>query len=97
MAVVAVAHSHGLMFEPVERELTCTGYHGTDAASFAEAVHSALSLDDARDVKMRQAARDRAVQVFSQEAFERGWERHWMGMRGLAVARARERGEVLEN
>lgn len=85
------------MDEILKKELTCTGYHGTDAASFAEAIHSALSLSDTRDLQMRQAARDRAVQVFSQEAFERGWERHWAGMRGLVVGRARERGEVLEN
>lgn len=46
---------------------------------------------------MRTAARDRAVEVFSQEAFERGWQGHWARIKGVVRQQAKERGEVLED
>ena len=56
--------------------LTCVGagFHATDAASFAEALHAALTLPKAEALAMRERARAWAVKQFSEAEFERGWE-----------------------
>jgi hypothetical protein len=90
LGYVVVAATGGMIAD------TMPGYHSTDATSFAESIHSAFSLTSSQDLTMRQAARDRAVRVFSQEAFEIGWERHWGVVKGMVRDRARDRGEVLE-
>ncbi|KAH7874708.1 mannosyltransferase [Lentinula edodes] len=50
-----------------------TGYHADSVEAFAEALHSALSLSTDEDLAMRQRARAWAVQRFSEEEFEKGW------------------------
>jgi len=63
------------------------GFHATDAASFAEAVHSALTLSNNQATKTRQAARALAKEKFSLRAFEKSWEKSW----GLLKKRSRVR------
>lgn len=50
-----------------------TGYHADSVEAFAGALHSALSLSTDEDLAMRQRARAWAVQRFSEEEFEKGW------------------------
>ncbi|WVQ98028.1 hypothetical protein IAU59_005149 [Kwoniella sp. CBS 9459] len=66
-----------------------TGYHATDAESFAEAIHSAFSLSEKDSLSMRKAARDAAVQKFSEAEFEKAWEKGWFRLKDLAI-RAKE-------
>ncbi|OCF38298.1 alpha-1,2-mannosyltransferase [Kwoniella heveanensis CBS 569] len=61
-----------------------TGYHATDAESFAEAIHSAFSLSDKESLAMRKAARDAAVHKFSEAEFEKAWEKGWFRLKDLA-------------
>lgn len=51
------------------------GFHGTDAESFADAIHEALSLSAHQEVSMRRAARALAADKFSEAAFERAFSR----------------------
>ncbi|KAB5595180.1 Alpha-1,2-mannosyltransferase [Ceratobasidium theobromae] len=61
-----------------------TGYHATDAASFAEAFHQALSLPAPEALIMRQRARALAIERFSTDRFEKGWARGWeLAVRGI--------------
>lgn len=53
------------------------GYHAKTSDEFAEAIHTALSLPEAEQKKMREAARNQAKEKFSQEKFEKGWEGVW--------------------
>jgi alpha-1,2-mannosyltransferase len=52
------------------------GYHATDPASFASAMHEAFCLadDPAQAEAIRRRARDSAVMKFSDEGFVRTWE-----------------------
>ncbi|KAJ4483308.1 mannosyltransferase [Lentinula aciculospora] len=50
-----------------------TGYHADSVETFAAALHTALSLSNDEDLAMRQRARAWAVQRFSEEEFEKGW------------------------
>ncbi|KAH9948253.1 mannosyltransferase [Amylocystis lapponica] len=50
-----------------------TGYHATSPETFAEALHTVLTLTPEADLAMRQRARTWAVQRFSEEEFEKGW------------------------
>ncbi|KAL7419032.1 asparagine-linked glycosylation protein [Cryptotrichosporon argae] len=54
-----------------------TGFHATDAASFAEAMHTALAMSPAEQLSMRRAARGAAVERFGQRRFEQGFGRAW--------------------
>jgi len=57
-----------------------TGYHARTPETFAEALHAALTLSPADDLAMRRRARTWAVQRFSEEEFERGWQAsEWRG------------------
>jgi hypothetical protein len=58
-------------------QLTNTGFHATDAESFATAIHDALSLLPSQQLKMRHAARELAENKFSEAEFERGFGRGW--------------------
>ncbi|KAA1472174.1 mannosyltransferase [Dentipellis sp. KUC8613] len=59
-----------------------TGFHARDPASFAEAIYKVLSLPKEEDLALRQRARARAVEAFSEQAFEEGWQasgwRQWL-------------------
>jgi len=52
---------------------TSTGYHATTPDTFAAAMHSALTLSTSEELALRQRARTWAVQKFSEEEFEKGW------------------------
>ncbi|EIW71289.1 hypothetical protein TREMEDRAFT_73255 [Tremella mesenterica DSM 1558] len=54
-----------------------TGFHATDAESFASSLHTALSLSADRQLDMRRVARDLARDKFSQEKFESSFEQSW--------------------
>ncbi|WWC86926.1 uncharacterized protein L201_001805 [Kwoniella dendrophila CBS 6074] len=62
-----------------------TGFHATDAESFAEAIHQAFSLSPKESLSMRKAAREAAVQKFSEKEFEKGWQEGWNRLKNLAV------------
>ncbi|KZT64178.1 glycosyltransferase family 4 protein [Daedalea quercina L-15889] len=59
-----------------------TGYHATSPETFAEAFHTVLTLPPGEDLALRQRARTWAVQRFSEEEFENGWNesgwRKWL-------------------
>lgn len=64
-----------------------TGFHATDAASFAVALGEALSLSPSQQLRMREAARSAAQDKFSQEKFESSFGQSWARLRGLAASR----------
>ncbi|EGN97922.1 glycosyltransferase family 4 protein [Serpula lacrymans var. lacrymans S7.3] len=59
-----------------------TGYHATSPETFAAAMESVLTLPAAEEVKLRERARRWAVEKFSEEEFEKGWNgsgwRDWL-------------------
>lgn len=59
-----------------------TGYHATSADTFAEAFHTILTLPPETELALRLRARTWAVQRFSEEEFEKGWNasgwREWV-------------------
>ncbi|WVR04606.1 hypothetical protein IAU60_001616 [Kwoniella sp. DSM 27419] len=61
-----------------------TGFQATDAESFAEAIHAALSLSGKDGLIMRKTAREAAVRKFSEAEFEKGWEKGWMRLKRFA-------------
>ncbi|GLB38552.1 putative ALG11 mannosyltransferase N-terminus [Lyophyllum shimeji] len=74
--VIPVVHASGgpLQDIVVPFDGEPTGYHAQTPKSFAEALHAALTLSPADDLAMRRRARTWAVQRFSEEEFERGWQ-----------------------
>ncbi|KAF7776779.1 CAZyme family GT4 [Agaricus bisporus var. burnettii] len=50
-----------------------TGYHAKSIEEFAEALGEALSLSTEDEIALRRRARTWAVQRFSEEEFEKGW------------------------
>nr|XP_019005182.1 alpha-1,2-mannosyltransferase [Kwoniella mangroviensis CBS 8507]OCF68643.1 alpha-1,2-mannosyltransferase [Kwoniella mangroviensis CBS 8507] len=60
-----------------------TGFHATDAGSFAEAIHQAFTLSPEESLRMRKAAREAAVKKFSEREFEKGWQLGWKRLKGL--------------
>ncbi len=73
------------------------GFHGTDAESFADAIHAALALPAHQEVSMRRAARARARDKFSEAAFERAFARGWGRLsRAAGVAEAADNGGLLQ-
>lgn len=50
------------------------GYHATTPESFAESIHEALDLSPDAQLAMRQRAREWAINRFSEEEFEKGWD-----------------------
>lgn len=69
--------SQPLMLQANITDADSSGFHATDASSFAEAMHQALSLTNSQAIKMRQAARALAKEKFSERAFEEAWEGSW--------------------
>jgi glycosyltransferase involved in cell wall biosynthesis len=51
-----------------------TGFHATDAASFADQIHTILSLSSSSQLAIRENARRQAMSKFSTEVFEQGWQ-----------------------
>ncbi|OBZ71200.1 GDP-Man:Man(3)GlcNAc(2)-PP-Dol alpha-1,2-mannosyltransferase [Grifola frondosa] len=51
-----------------------TGYHATSPETFAEALHTALTLSPEAELALRLRARTWAVQRFSEEEFEKEWD-----------------------
>lgn len=50
------------------------GFHCTSPTTFAESLHTALSLSSDEDLAMRKRAREHAVKQFSEREFELSWE-----------------------
>lgn len=55
----------------------CIGMHAVEAEEFAEKINEILSLPIPKQERMREMARKLAVDKFSQECFEKGWESSW--------------------
>jgi alpha-1,2-mannosyltransferase len=49
------------------------GYHAKSIEEFAEALGEALSLSTEEEIALRYRARAWAIQRFSEEEFEKGW------------------------
>ncbi|KAF8158434.1 mannosyltransferase [Crassisporium funariophilum] len=75
--VIPVAHASGGPLKdiivPFKGERT--GYHAATRDEFADALQAVLSLSTEEEMGMRWRARAWAVQQFSEEEFERGWNR----------------------
>ncbi|OSC98020.1 glycosyltransferase family 4 protein [Trametes coccinea BRFM310] len=82
--VIPVAHASGgpLLDIIVPLDGQPTGYHATTPETFAEAFRTVLTLPKDAELAMRQRARAWAVQKFSAEEFEKGWDesgwRSWL-------------------
>jgi alpha-1,2-mannosyltransferase len=50
------------------------GFHAKTPAEFAEAFKRVLSLSEEEELQMRRRARQRAVQRFSEDEFEKAWD-----------------------
>ncbi|KAH7907372.1 mannosyltransferase [Hygrophoropsis aurantiaca] len=50
-----------------------TGYHATDPKTFADALHTVLTLPPSEDLGMRDRGRTWAIEQFSEEEFYKGW------------------------
>ncbi|OJT12992.1 GDP-Man:Man(3)GlcNAc(2)-PP-Dol alpha-1,2-mannosyltransferase [Trametes pubescens] len=74
--VIPVAHASGgpLLDIIVPLENEPTGYHATSPETFAEAFRTVFTLPKAAELAVRQRARTIAVQKFSAEEFEKGWD-----------------------
>ncbi|TFK27677.1 mannosyltransferase [Coprinopsis marcescibilis] len=73
--VIPVVHaSAGPLLDivvPFDGQLT--GYHARTPSEFATELHTALSLPPDKEIAIRQRARTWAVQRFSEQEFEKGW------------------------
>ncbi|KAI8986146.1 mannosyltransferase [Trametes punicea] len=82
--VIPVAHASGgpLLDIIVPFKGEPTGYHATTPETFAEAFRTVLTLPKEAELAMRQRARTSAMQRFSAEEFEKGWDesgwREWL-------------------
>ncbi|KZV86128.1 mannosyltransferase [Exidia glandulosa HHB12029] len=77
---------------PVDGEPT--GYHATDAESYAHALEEALTLSPEAELAMRRRARAHAVKKFSVDEFTKGWAASgWRDWRRNVKAE-RERAKV---
>ncbi|KAH9891871.1 mannosyltransferase [Cubamyces lactineus] len=82
--VIPVAHASGgpLLDIIVPLGGEPTGYHATSPETFAEAFRTVFTLPQEAEFAMRQRARTWAVQRFSAEEFEKGWDesgwRKWL-------------------
>ncbi|KAG1726222.1 glycosyltransferase family 4 protein [Suillus lakei] len=56
-----------------------TGFHAHDLQSFANAMHTVLSMSKSEQRAMRTHARTWAVSAFAEEHFVEGWEAAWKG------------------
>ncbi|EIW52437.1 mannosyltransferase [Trametes versicolor FP-101664 SS1] len=74
--VIPIAHASGgpLLDIIVPLDGEPTGYHATSPETFAEAFRTVFTLPKAAELAVRQRARTIAVQKFSAEEFEKGWD-----------------------
>jgi len=72
---IPVTHASGGPLEDIVVPFNSepTGYHADDPDSFANALHKVLTLPADEQLAMRRRARAWAVQRFSEEVFEQGW------------------------
>ncbi|RXW23803.1 hypothetical protein EST38_g2071 [Candolleomyces aberdarensis] len=74
--VIPVTHASGGPLKdivvPVDGKPS--GFHAKTPAGFAEALKKVLSLSGEEELEMRRRARQWAVQRFSEEEFEKGWD-----------------------
>ena len=73
------------------RQYCAPGFHANTAEEFAESIHEAISLSESHAEAMRRAARSAAVDKFSLEEFERGFERGWQVLVRYAEKRRSKR------
>ncbi|TDL23341.1 mannosyltransferase [Rickenella mellea] len=75
--VIPVTHASGgpLNDIVVPFEGRPTGYHATETLAFVEAMQTVLAMLKDEEIAMRSRARRWAVQRFSREEFEKGWEK----------------------
>ncbi|KAJ9091580.1 hypothetical protein QFC19_009036 [Naganishia cerealis] len=66
-----------------------TGFHATDAESFAAHLNEILSLPAAEQDAVRRAAREKATEAFAVEVFERGWREGWGRLMAMKLANGR--------
>jgi alpha-1,2-mannosyltransferase len=79
--VIPVTHASGGPLHDIVVPLDgeATGFHARDPQSFANAMHTVLSMDKSEEQAMRIRARTWAVRAFAEERFVEGWEAAWKG------------------
>ncbi|KAG1727063.1 glycosyltransferase family 4 protein [Suillus paluster] len=79
--VIPVTHASGGPLHDIVVPLDgeATGFHARDPQSFAEAMHTVLSMSKSEERAMRKRARTWAVSAFAEERFVEGWEAAWEG------------------
>jgi len=65
-------HYHGVLFRKLTLHLP--GYHAASPQEFAEAFHSVFQLSVEEDLALRRRGRKWAIERFSNEEFEKGWD-----------------------
>jgi alpha-1,2-mannosyltransferase len=73
---IAVASSSGQI----------TGFHARKVDEFVDRLQMILSLEEAKQLAIRKEARDRAIQVFSNQAFCQSWETNLWSRLNRSVA-----------
>ncbi|KAG1796896.1 glycosyltransferase family 4 protein [Suillus variegatus] len=79
--VIPVTHASGGPLHDIVVPLDgeATGFHARDPQSFANAMHTVLSMSKSEQRAMRTRARTWAVSAFAEERFVEGWEAAWKG------------------
>ncbi|KAG2069040.1 mannosyltransferase [Suillus decipiens] len=79
--VIPVTHASGGPLHDIVVPLDgeATGFHARDPQSFANAMHTVLSMNKSEEQAMRTRARTWAVSAFAEERFVEGWEAAWKG------------------
>ncbi|KAG2125816.1 glycosyltransferase family 4 protein [Suillus clintonianus] len=79
--VIPVTHASGGPLHDIVVPLDgeATGFHARDSQSFANAMHTVLSMSKSEELAMRKRARTWAVTTFAEERFVEGWEAAWKG------------------
>ncbi|KAG1810830.1 mannosyltransferase [Suillus subaureus] len=79
--VIPVTHASGGPLHDIVVPLDgeATGFHALDPQSFANAMHTVLSMDESEEQAMRVRARTWAISAFAEERFVEGWEAAWKG------------------
>ncbi|KAG0696090.1 mannosyltransferase [Suillus ampliporus] len=79
--VIPVTHASGGPLHDIVVPLDgeATGFHARDSQSFADAMHTVLSMSKSEEKAMRERARTWAVSAFAEERFVEGWETAWKG------------------
>ncbi|KAG2120714.1 glycosyltransferase family 4 protein [Suillus discolor] len=79
--VIPVTHASGGPLHDIVVPLDgeATGFHARDPQSFANAMHTVLSMSKSEQRAMRTRARTWAVSAFAEQRFVEGWEAAWKG------------------